>query len=442
MPGSKMKGALALAVATATVGCALITASGEGASGRAQAGVGLELIAGGFASPVGLVPSRDGTGRLFVVDQVGVIRVVTGEGLRGEPFLDLRPRLVELNPDFDERGLLGMAFHPAFRDNGRFFLYYSAPLRATAPGGWDHTSRIAEFRVRRDDPDRADPESERILLEVDQPQSNHNAGQIAFGPDGYLYIPLGDGGRGSDTGTGHPLTGNGQDTSTLLGSILRLDVDGTGPYGVPPDNPLVGREGHDEIFAFGLRNPFRISFDAGGDHELFAADVGQNLWEEVNIITGGGNYGWNVREGAHCFDPGRPDRSPERCAGVDARGRPLIDPIIEYGNAKSPGGIGTAVIGGFVYRGSALTGFDGDYIFADFSASRRRPDGRLFAATRPPAGGGMWSIRELRVATNASGRIEAYVRSFGQDVNNELYVLTAEVGGPAGNTGRVYRIVP
>ena len=266
--------------------------------------VGLELVADGFVSPVGLIEAPDETGRMFVVDQVGIIWVMTADGRVTEtPFLDLRARMVRLNTDYDERGLLGLAFHPAFATNGRLFVYYSAPLRSEGPQNWDHTSHISEFRLSPTDPDKADPESERIILEVDEPQANHNAGQITFGPDGYLYVALGDGGRANDTGTGHPPIGNGQDTSTLLGSILRIDVDGAEPYGIPPDNPFVGKDGQDEIFAYGFRNPFRISFDIGGNHELFVGDVGQQLWEEVNIVTKGNNYGWNIKEGAECFDP-------------------------------------------------------------------------------------------------------------------------------------------
>ncbi|MBI4295102.1 MAG: PQQ-dependent sugar dehydrogenase [Chloroflexi bacterium] len=404
--------------------------------------VKLRLVAEGFASPVGLVPSLDGTGRLFVVDQAGIIWVLTAAGNRlGEPFLDLRSRMVSLNQAYDERGLLGLAFHPSYRDNGRLFVYYSAPLRNGGPQGWNHTSHISEFGVVPGDANKADPASERVILQVDQPQSNHNAGTIVFGPDGYLYIPLGDGGAANDVGLGHPPMGNGQDTSTLLGSILRIDIDAGEPYGIPEDNPFVGKEGRDEIFAFGFRNPFRISFDMGGSHELFAADVGQNLWEEVDIVTMGANYGWNIKEGAHFFDPQNPGRSPATGPDVDASGQPLLDPIIEYGRGEA-GGLGTAVIGGYVYRGSAIAGLQGAYVFGDFSASGARADGRLFLATRPAEADAMWPMKELGVATAANGRLGAFLRAFGQDADGELYVLTADVPGPQGATGKIYRIVP
>jgi len=302
--------------------------------------VGLALVAGGFTAPVALASPNDGTGRLFVADLLGVIRIIDADGhLLDPPFLDLTDRIVRLRPGYDERGLLGLAFHPKFTENSRFFVYYSAPLRAGAPRGWDHTSRISEFTVAADDGNRADPDSERVVLEVEEPQFNHNGGSIAFGPDGCLYIPLGDGGGARDVGPGHPPKGNGQDITTLLGSILRIDVDGPEPYGIPEDNPFVGKDGRDEIYAYGLRNPWRTTFDAGGENRLFAADAGQYLWESVKIIVAGGNHGWNLKEGNHAFDPENPYESPEDVPEVDLRGEPLIDPIIEYPNASQPGGI-------------------------------------------------------------------------------------------------------
>ncbi|KCZ72657.1 glucose/sorbosone dehydrogenase [Candidatus Methanoperedens nitroreducens] len=405
--------------------------------------IGLELKAEGFTAPLALVSPGDGTGRLFIVDQTGVIMILMADGeVLGEPFLDIRDKIVALNTIFDERGLLGLAFHPDFKNNGRFFVYYSAPLREDAPDGWDHTSHISEFKVAQDNPDKADRNSEWILLQVDQPQSTHNAGQITFGPDGYLYIPLGDGGGAHDVGTGHPPLGNGQDTSTLLGSILRIDVDSDDLYSIPQDNPFVGEEGLDEIFAYGFRNPFNIAFDAGGDRSLFASDAGQYLWEEVNIVTKGSNYGWNIKEGTHCFDPNNPTEPPAECPDTGARGEPLIDPIIEFANLVQPGGLSQVVIGGFVYRGSALPEFNGSYIFGGFTSSPGRPDGSVFVATPPPHGEKMWPMKELRIATRENGRIGTFVRSFGQDADNELYILTSETLGPEGNTGRVFKIVP
>jgi len=403
--------------------------------------VGLKLVTDGLVSPVGIVPSPDNSGRLFIVDQIGVIKILMQDGtIADQPFLDLRSRMVELNPGYDERGLLGFAFHRDYSQNGRFFVYYSALLRSGGPTGWNHTSHISEFRVMAGNPDKADETSERVVLQVDEPQANHNGGQIRFGPDGYLYIPLGDGGGANDVGLGHSPIGNGQDINTLLGKILRIDVDSGQPYAIPPDNPFVGRDGVDEIYALGLRNPFQISFDIGGTHELFAGDAGQNLWEEVDIITKGGNYGWNIREGKACFDPDSPNKSPQQCPDKDASGNQLIDPIISYGHSGS-GITGTAVIGGFVYRGKAIPGLQEVYIFGDFSSPGSGGDGRLFVASLQSSSN-QWDFKELGINTNSNGRLGALLRSFGQDAEGEVYVLTAETGGPSGKTGKIYRIVP
>lgn len=408
-----------------------------------QEQVGLDLVAEGFTAPVGLTSANDGSGRLFVVDLVGEVRIIDDNGtLLEEPFLNITDQLVELRPGFDERGLLGLAFHPDFAENGRFFVYYSAPLREGAPEGWDHTSRISEFNVSADDENRADPESERVILEVDQPQFNHDAGSIAFGPDGYLYIPLGDGGGGGDVGEGHPPEGNGQNTTTLLGSILRIDIDGEEPYEIPEDNPFVGDdEVLDEIYAYGLRNPWRMTFDAGGENYLFAADAGQVLWESVNIIEAGGNYGWNLKEGSHAFDPENPQESPEQVPEAGLRGEPLIDPIIEYPNANQPDGLGEVVVGGYVYRGSAIPEFEGRYIFAEWNRADADGDGILFIATPPEENitEEMWEFTELGVVPNQT--IGAYILAIGQDEDRELYVLTTQNRGPTGETGRVYRLV-
>jgi glucose/arabinose dehydrogenase len=400
--------------------------------------IAVKLVAEGFTSPLAYVSPQDGTGRMFVVDQIGLIRVVEqNRNVQTEPFLDLRDRMVSLRPGFDERGLLGMAFHPDFSSNGRFFVHYSAPPRAGGPSGWDHTAVISEFKVSENSESIADPASERILMQIDQPQFNHNGGHITFGPEGYFYIPLGDGGGSNDTSTGHPDMGNGQDITTLLGSILRIDVDRGDPYGIPADNPFVGMEGRDEIFAYGLRNPYRISFDAMGNNDLFVADVGQELWEEVNIVTSGGNYGWNLKEGTHCFDPQRASQPPANCPDTGRRGEPLIDPIFEYRNARNQG-IGISVIGGYVYRGSAIPQLNGNYVFADWSSRSGGADGVVFAANQVS---GVWRFRELAVSNRSGQRIGAYITGMGQDDNHELYVLTTASAGPAGNTGQVFRII-
>ena len=328
----------------------------------AQPRANLELVADGFVNPLTLAEPPDGTGRLFVVDQPGQIWVVTADGERlGEPFLDLSDRVIDLNEHYDERGLLGLAFHPDYAENGRFFVFYSVPLREQALDTFNHTNRISEFHVSDGDPNVADVSSERVLIENDHPYMNHNAGTLAFGPeDGMLYVSLGDGGHRDDQDMdfvpGHVedwydvnIGGNGQDIeNNLLGSILRLDVDaeageehdeGGAPYTVPEDNPFAGIPGvKGEVWAYGFRNPYRFSFDMGGDHDLIAGDAGQNLYEEVSLVTKGGNYGWNVMEGRHCFNAASPTEPFATCpdetgVGHPVEGDPLIAPVIEAKNA-------------------------------------------------------------------------------------------------------------
>jgi glucose/arabinose dehydrogenase len=396
--------------------------------------VGLELIAEGFTSPVLLVEAPDAMGRLYIVDQTGIIYVHTAGGQgTGDVFLDLRDRVRTLMPDYDERGLLGLAFHPDYALNGRFYVFYSTWKSETAPVEWDHTNNISEFTANAG---VADPDSERILLQVDHPQFNHNGGTLEFGPDGYLYISIGDGGEANDVGVGHLPGGNAQSLETLLGKILRIDVNGAEPYAVPADNPFATGEGRDEIYAYGFRNPYRFSFDREGDRQLFVGDAGQNRWEEVSIVERGMNYGWNIREGSHCFDPNNADVEPETCPDVGARGEPLVPPIVEYQNAAQPGGVGLVVIGGYVYRGTAIPDLAGDYVFGDFGASFEVASGLLFAARRQDDG--TWQMRNLEIA---NGALTEYVRGFGQDASGEIYLLTAGTVAPAGSTGRVYRIV-
>lgn len=420
----------------------------------------LELVAENLTAPVMLTEIPDGSGNLVVLEQPGVIRVINSEGnLLEEPFLDIRDRVVELM-DYDERGLLGIAFHPDYASNGRFFLYYSAPLRPEGPDGWDHTSHISEFSVSVN-PLKADKNSEKVLLYVDQPQFNHNGGTVAFGPvDGYLYVSTGDGGGRDDEG-GNPFTsppqgtpvfghvddwyerndgGNGQDiTANLLGDILRIDVDGGEPYGIPSDNPFVGEEGLDEIYAYGFRNPYRFSFDMGGIHALYSQDAGQEMREEVNLIVKGGNYGWNVKEGTLCFDSENPENPYENCPRVDPRGHPLIDPVIQFVNAKQPGGVGLVVVGGYVYRGTEIPQWDGKYIFGTWSTSHEVPNGLVFVSA--PELVGLWDFEEVNFANKLFGDLNAYLLGFGQDSKGEVYVLSADEPWPHGNSGKVHKII-
>src|SRR4030095_16963964 len=299
---------------------------------KAEPAVGLKQVAEGFVSPLNLLPLDDGSGRLLIGDQVGTIHVLNKDGtLSPELFADLKARMVTLESGFDERGLLGVVLHPNFKENRRVFIYYSAPRRASLPTNFNHTIHLSEFKVKADNLAKLDLESERILLQIDEPQFNHNSGRMAFGPDGYLYIGVGDGGQGNDEGYGHAPGGNGQSTATLLGKILRIDIDKGTSYSSPPDNPFVcDSSARPEIYAYGFRNPWGVSFDRGGRRELFVADVGQDLFEEANILAKGRNSGWRVREGFHGFDPTNPKKSPENAPTVDARGQPFVDPILEY----------------------------------------------------------------------------------------------------------------
>lgn len=393
--------------------------------------VGLETVMEGLVNPVFMACPSDGSDRMFIIDQVGKVHLIA-DG-QSSLFLDIGRDLVKLDPGYDERGLLGMAFHPRFVENGRFYLYYNVPPEVS---GWNSTSILAEYAMEDNRPRRL-----RTVLKVQQPQMNHNGGHIAFGPDGLLYIPLGDGGGQNDQGMGHdPDIGNGQSLDTWLGKILRIDVDGRSDdleYGIPEDNPFAQGGGRPEIYAYGLRNPYHISFDRENGR-LFASDVGQTRWEEVDIIVKGGNYGWHIREGFHCFDPRDNRAEMDDCPDRGARGERLIDPILEYPNAANRrGGIGTAVIGGYVYRGRSMADLRGRYIFGDLSGKSGSAKGRLFMGIEGENG---WSMEEMAI----EGRKELgeYVLAFGEDADGELYVMTTMTEGPSGSSGRVQRLVP
>jgi glucose/arabinose dehydrogenase len=408
----------------------------------------LEVVAEGFTAPL-KVTSPPNDERLFVMDQTGVILIIDADGNRvDEPFLDISDRMVEVNVGYDERGLLGLAFHPDYANNGLFYVYYSAPLRDSAPGDWDHTSHVSQFKVSSD-ANVADAASELIRLYVDEPQSNHNGGEIAFGPDGYLYVSLGDGGAANDVALGHPPLGNGQDVSTILGSLLRIDVSTADGYAIPGDNPLVGvtlpdnlgyqsTKPKEEIYAWGLRNPYRFSFDREGG-VLWMPDVGQNLWEEVNVVYDPGNYGWNLKEGKHGFDPANPNQTPAETPTTDVRGEPLIDPIFDYTreSVDPQDFIGITVIGGHVYRGSAIDGLQGNYVFGDWGQSFTDPTGTLIIGQPVMTGD---RITGLDIVFER--RLDEFVMGFGEDSKGEIYVATKTQTGPEGNTGKIYRIVP
>jgi glucose/arabinose dehydrogenase len=347
----------------------------------------IELVADGLVDPIGIVGGD--AGRLYVIEQGGRIVSIEDDGSLRE-VADLTDRTAAGG----ERGLLGLAFHPGWPDVPRAFVHYSDPNGDTV---------LSELAASGDDAPVLDPSTERILLQVQQPAANHNGGQIAFGPDGYLYMALGDGG-----GAGDPF-GNGQDPETVLAAILRIDVDAGDPYAIPADNPFIDGDGAPEVFVYGLRNPWRFSFDRS-TRDLWVGDVGQGSWEEVDRLDAGAiagaNLGWNVTEGAHCFaDPGCDPAA-------------FVLPVAEY-----PTRTGCAVIGGYVYRGTAIPGLFGWYLFADYCG------GQLYAVrSDAPASTDAGSAVRLVLQTGLR------VTSFGEDAEGELF-LTDAAGGA------VYRIV-
>ncbi len=414
--------------------------------------VELETVASGLVSPLGVTHVNDGSGRLFIWEQTGQIRIVDGGGvLLPTPFLDISASMVGLNSFFDERGLLGLAFHPNYASNGRFFVRYSAPRAGDPaepcndPAGFIvgcHSEVLAEFQVSAADPNVADPSSEIILFSVDEPQFNHNSGEVAFGPDGFLYFTLGDGGGANDgladLPPSHGPNGNGQNVDTALGSMIRIDVDSTPapglPYAIPPGNPFASGPGLDEIYAYGFRNAYKFSFDngPGGTGDLYVADVGQDLIEELNIVTNGGNYGWVTREGFNCFDPLNPGTPPANCPTTGPLGEPLLDPIVEYTHVEG----GLSIVGGFVYRGLMNPTITGTYVFGDFSGDFFIPSGRLYyladAAGSP-------EIRELQLGV-PNAPYGLYLKGFGEDQMGEIYVCGSSELAPTGSGGVVQRL--
>ena len=333
-------------------------------------------IVEGLQRPVDLQP--DGSGRLFVLEKVGRIRIIENDQLLEAPFLDITDRV---GSSSNEQGLLGLAFHPQYGENGRFYVNYTDLNGDTV---------IARFQVT-DDPNTADPNSEVRLLGIDQPYANHNGGVLTFGPDGYLYAGLGDGGSQGDPNE------NAENPEVLLGKILRLDVDTADPYTVPADNPFGS-----EVWAYGLRNPWRISFDqATGD--LYIADVGGNEWEEIDFLSagspGGTNFGWDHREGAHDFEGGGPEG--------------MIDPVTEYSHAEG----GCSVTGGYVYRGS-MPEWNGVYLYGDYCS------GFIWGLIN---NGGTWQNQQLF-------DMDVNITSFGQDTAGEIYLVS--------DNGMIYRLTP
>lgn len=375
-----------------------------------------ERVAGGLNRPIYVTSPPGDTERLFIVEKAGVIKVLsltTGYVLP-TPFLDIDAIVGGGKSNGSEQGLLGLAFHPAYATNGQFYINYTDNAGTTV---------VARYQVSGD-PNIADPNSAAAILMIPQPQSNHNGGWIGFGPnDGYLYIATGDGGGGDDNDPGHtPGVGNGQDiTDNLLGKMLRIDVDAASPYMVPGDNPFVGLAGDDEIWSFGLRNPWRPSFDrVTGD--LYIADVGQGTWEEVNFQAtsslGGENYGWRCREGAHDFD-----------TSGDCSQTPFTEPVHEYSHGGNP--FRCSISGGYVYRGCAIPDLRGTYFFGDYCSGQTwsfRYDGAFIPAA---------TDRTAELDPNGPHNIDRIV-SYGEDAAGELYIVDQ---GSGENVGEVFKII-
>lgn len=427
----------------------------DASSARIKKMLDLQLVCDGLTAPLGVFTANDGSDRLFVIDQIGKIWIIDADGQKlSMPFLDISSRLVTLNPNNDERGLLGLAFHPQYASNGKFYVYYSAPPRPGAPVGgtaWNNLSVLSEFMVSGSDKNMANAASERFLMQLDDAQGNHNGGTLAFSPaDGYLYLTIGDGGGANDVGVNHVtdwyLTnggGNGQDVeNNLYGNVLRIDVDGGNPYSIPADNPFVDKPGLDEIYAYGLRNPYRFSFDRGGDHDLLMGDVGQVLYEEINVIKKGGNYGWNVKEGYSCFNAAASNTPLASCPIADNFGNPLIDPVIvmdNFRNVNATGNTTAAIIGGQVYRGNAIPYLKGLYIFGSYTRTFAAANGELYI-TKPNSSGNTWDYSTLTMESFPNG-LGRFLKGFGEDAAGEVYITTSAIAGPRGNTGQVHKIV-
>ena len=391
----------------------------------------LHEVSGDFNAPLQAVTAPGITGSIFVVEQTGkIFRVNLSTGSKSL-FHDVSTSLVEFGGGNDERGLLGLTFHPNFANNGLFYTYQSEEEGSTADfstsNNVDHQTKIVQYRAS--DPScNSSIVKQKTLLVINQPQGNHNGGDLAFGPDGYLYISLGDGGGAHDRGQGHGVLGNGRDNTNVLGTILRIDPLGNnsanGNYGIPNDNPFAANDlGVDEVYAYGLRNPFRFSFDVGdsfgnGLGDLYVGDVGQGEVEEVNLVSNGDNLGWNWKEGSLFFYHSVVTSAYISDVAPPALPNDLVDPIAEYSHDD-----GVSITGGYVYRGTQVPELQGRYVFADFVR-------RLFYLDTN------FNVREFL----GSG-VSDFVTGFGQDSQNELYALTRVISSTTGTQGKLQKIM-
>jgi glucose/arabinose dehydrogenase len=455
----------------------------------------VQLVVDGLVAPLDLTFAPDGSGRRFIVDQTGLVLILAPEGtVLPTPFLDITDRVI-IQSAFDERGLLALAFHPQFAKNGKLYVHYSAAREGEnvcvdedgripgLPGGCplQYTRRVSEFRVSSTDPDRVDPNSERVVFKIQWPGRKHNGGGLAFGPDGRLYIGLGDGGFiHGPSGADDPFNVDPDllfgdlvalDLTSLYGKILRIDIDRGDPYGIPPDNPFVGPDGiPDEIYAWGFRNPFRITFDREGDRAMYVSAPADTLFEATYKVAGPGNYGWAIKEGTHCIVRTSAFAPPETlacstdqqcpigpqvsvcgenrvctCPNVGPLGEPIHDPIIEYLNfavedprSQFPGqGFGRASLGGHVYRGTAIKWLRGRFVQGDFALNFL--DGQILVAKEMPPGK-LWKLRRAFVFDPSDPVKSGFMKSIGQDADGELYAVTGNFT-PTGLQGRIWKII-
>ncbi|XP_060068457.1 HHIP-like protein 1 isoform X3 [Ylistrum balloti] len=386
----------------------------------------MEEIASGLRNPVFARHAGDGTNRLFVGEVTGQVQIYFPNGSKiQEPFLDIQENVMNTKSEGDERGFLGMAFHPRFKENNKFYIYYSTWGEF---GSGNHVTKISEMMVSEDNPNKADRMSERVLLTINQPYWNHNGGEILFGDDNYLYLFVGDGGAAGDP------ENRSQNRSLLLGKVLRIDIDRQPrwrPYGIPPDNPFVDEDGvRPEIYAYGVRNMWRCGKDRGdpvtgeGKGRIVCGDVGQSSYEELDVLKKGANYGWNALEGMSCF-------RPDICDTI----RGVEDPIHTY-----PHSIGMSVTGGHFYRGCNSPNLNGFYIYGDFMS------GKLWRLIHDPVTR-EWENEELQMCTTKMCRPplqSTYVTSiisFGEDEDGEVYMVATSQASSGLPYGKVYRIV-